>query len=525
MIAKRLARAPQAIAAVVGMALSLSVASPALAQSGLEPPPAFQTSDRFGVDVVSGTLNVSSPTISVGDPAHGGLSFTATWDSKVRGWRYSNWGGIQKELAKPDPYCFAFYTLVYMGGSNIFQRENCTSNNFDRIDGHGSLVAVGSGYTYTAPDGSVATYGASTIQSIVRPSGEVITYSYSGAKLVSVSNNFGYQLHFDYVSNVISKVTALNNAVDACALTATTCTYSRTWPSLTFTTSGLERHVTDALGRTTRVIFDSTDPVFAKIVGVSRPTTTSGSSITYVQQFIPCGGTRVTSASDGDGTWTYAYDVNAPIFGTECPPLDSDAHSTSVTDPNDGVTTYTIYYAGRSYWTGELDQEIMLLPSLYSIKNPLNQTTLVSQSGVGLHGATYPEGNSVSISRNAQGNVTQVHNVAKSGSGLSDTYVTAVYPDCATEPVRCHFPSSVTNARTSPTDFSVTTDYTYDAAGNLLTETGPAPTTGAPRPQTRYTWEQRYAWYKRNGSSSITQAASPVWVMVEQSQCMTGATC
>lgn len=103
------------IATLVAAAiLSVGAVSPASAQ-GLEPPPSFQTADRFGVDVISGTLNISSPTISVGDPANGGLSFTATWDSKVRGWRYSNWGEVKKELAKPDPYCFAFYTVVYMG--------------------------------------------------------------------------------------------------------------------------------------------------------------------------------------------------------------------------------------------------------------------------------------------------------------------------------------------------------------------------------------------------------------------------
>lgn len=504
-------------------AIGLAAGS-ASAQSGLEPPPPFQAADRFGVDVVSGTLNISSPTITVGDPANGGLSFTATWDTKVRGWRYSNWGEVKKELAKPDPYCFAFYTVVYMGGSNIFQREDCTSNNFDMIDGSGTLVQTGTGYTYTALDGSVATYVGGTntaaISTISRPNGEVITYAST-----SVSNNRGYQLHFDYVAGKLSKVTALNNAVDACGLHAATCTYSVAWPSLTFTESGAERHVTDALGRTTRIIFDSTDPVLAKVVGVSRPTTTSGSSVTYTQTFIPCGGTRVTSVTDGAGTWNYAYDVNAPVFGDECPTLDYDSHSTSVTDPNGGVTVYTIFYAGRSYWTGELDQEILLLPSLYSIKNPLNQTTLVSQSGSGLHSATYPEGNGVEITRNPLGGVTQIHSTPKPGSGLSATYINAVYPDCAVEPIRCRFPTQVTSARTSPTDFTNATDYTYDAAGNLLTETGPAPTPGAPRPQTRYTWEQRYAWYKRFGSASITQATSPVWVMVEQSRCMTGVTC
>lgn len=513
-----LVRLALGVACAAGLA-----AGSASAQAGLEPPPSFRTADRFGVDVVGGTLNVSSPTITVGDPARGGLSFTANWDSKVSGWRYSNWGEIKRELAKPDPYCFAFYTVVYMGESNIFQRENCTSSNFDRIDGQGALVETGTGFTYTAIDGSIATYvgisSSARISSIAKPSGEVITYSYSSNGLASVSNNLGYQLHFEYASGALSKVTALNNAVDACALTAATCTYSTTWPSLTFTISGTERHVTDALGRTTRVFLDNPGSGIPRVIGVARPTTTSGSSITYTNAFVPCGGWRVATASDGAGTWTYTYDTNAPVFGTECPTLDSDAVSTSVTDPNGGVTVYTVAYAGRTYWTGDLTHEVLLLPSLQSIKDPLNQTTLVIQSGVGLHQAQYPEGNRVEIARTEQGGVSQIRAVAKPGSGLSDTYVNAVYPDCAVEPVKCHFPSSVTDAR------GATTDYTYDAAGNLLTETGPAPTPGTPRPQTRYVWEQRYAWYKQNGAAAITQAASPVWVMVEQSQCMTGATC
>jgi YD repeat-containing protein len=528
--ATRSRQALQAIALLAGLTLSSTFTSPALAQSSLAAPPVFQTSDRFGVDIVSGNVSVSSPTISVGDPAHGGLSFTATWDGFEGDWRYSNWGEIRKaDFSKNDIYCESRYTVTFMGKSSVFQRYSCGSPLFGIVEGYGSLIQTASGYVYTAPDGSVASFGGGggnmaptapfkyQIGSITKLNGEVIVYNYGFGGLISISNNFGYQLHFDYVGSgtsiKLSKVTALNNAVDACAPTAATCTYSATWPSLTFTQGSGTASVVDNLGRTTRVTFSGSAPN-AQVVSTARPTKTSGASVTYTYARIPGFGWRVSSASDGDGTWQYDYEYFCVLNYDACPPpqaaYDAD---TTVTDPNGGETIYNVF------WYPFPAEEIPSLPALTSIADPLNHTTAVSQDAAGLHFVGYPEGNDTAYFRNDLGLVYRVRNRPKPGSSEVETNITAVYPDCATEPVRCHFPTSVTDARGN------TTDYTYDAAGNLLTETGPAPTIGAPRPQTRYTWEQRYAWYKRNGSSSITQAASPVWVMVEQSQCMTGATC
>jgi YD repeat-containing protein len=497
--------------------------SPALAQADLEPPPTYQSVDQFGVSLGNGTLQISSPTISVGDPAKGGLSFTATWDSKVRTWRYSNAGSIKKSWVPQDLYCSAFYTLVYMGGSNIFQRNGCSSNNFSRLDGSGELISVVGGYVYTARDGSIAQYNSSRIVSITHPSGELIAYSYNSLGLSSVSSNFGYQLHFDYTyvpmaSPVLNKVTAFNNAIDACELMAESCSYSVAWPSLTFSHPGTEYHVTDALNRTTRVIYNSNDQVTGTIIGVARP----GTSIAYtMQDIVPHGdGPNVMSATDGSGTWTYAYESYCPPFGNTCPQPEYYDVDTTVTAPNGAQTVYNFVYTGVMYWNGANDQLLLVTPGLGSVTNALGQKTIISETGVGLGGIVYPEGNSVDYERNEFGAITKVTTKAKSGSGLSTTTVLVTYPeDCPQYPILCHRPTSMTDARGN------VTDYTYDTAGNLLTETGPAPTAGAPRPQVRHTWEQRYAWYKQNGSSAITQAATPVWVEVGSSQCMTGATC
>ncbi|WP_426042105.1 RHS repeat-associated core domain-containing protein, partial [Brevundimonas sp. TWP2-3-4b1] len=471
----------------------------------------------------SGTVQVSSPSISVG-PADGGLSFAATWDTGVHAWRYSNWGAVNKPVGS-DPYCYNYLTVSFMGKSSKFQRDTCTGP-YILMDGLGTLTEASGTWTYTAPDGTIGTYQGTSrvvvggalvdqtkIVSIAKPTGEIVTFTYASGGLQSVSNNLGYQIHFDYISSVLSKVTALNNAVDPCDPAAASCTYSVAWPSLTFTTSGVEQQVTDALNRTTRVIFDSTTPTTAKIVGMARPTRTSGASVTYTNIFVPPLGWRVTAASDGVGTWTYGYEGwPCPPTGPCPPPTENYDLDTTITDPNAGTTVYNF----RWDYQGEFSNG-QVLSSLASVTNQLGQTTGLGFDGSGFVGATYPEGNGVRITRSyVTSAVETITESAKPGSGIADAVTTFNYQDCRlTTAILCRRPTSVSDARGN------VTTYTYDAAGNVLTETSPVPTSGAVQPQTRSVYQQQNAWYKQGGSSSITQNTSPVWLRVEQSQCAT----
>lgn len=495
----------------------------AVAQQSLIPSAPFEAVDRFGVELSSGTVQVSSPSISVG-PADCGLSFAATWDTGVHAWRYSNWGAVNKPVGS-DPYCYNYLTVSFMGKSSKFQRDTCTGP-YILMDGLGTLTGASGTWTYTAPDGTIGTYQGTSrvvvggalvdqtkIVSIAKPTGEIVTFTYASGGLQSVANNFGYQIHFEYVSSVLSKVTALNNAVDPCDPTAASCTYSVTWPSLTFTTSGVEQQVTDALSRTTRVIFDSTTPSTAKIVGMARPTRTSGASVTYTNTFVPPLGWRVTAASDGVGTWTYNYEGwPCPPTGPCPPPTENYDLDTTITDPNAGTTVYNI----RWDYEGEFSNG-QVLSSLASVTNQLGQTTGLGFDGSGFVAASYPEGNGVYITRSyVTSAVETITEYAKPGSGIADAVTTFNYPDCSlTTAILCRRPTSVSDARGN------VMTYTYDAAGNVLTETSPVPTFGAVQPQTRSVYQQQNAWYKQGGSSSITQNTSPVWLRVEQSQCAT----
>ena len=372
-------------------------------------------------------------------------------------------------------------------------------------------------YTFTAPDGTIATFLQSqssarpirasegVVNTVIRPNGERLDFTYlvdgTTRALRSVRNNYGYQVHIEYSSSGPmagpSRVTAFNTAIDACSPSATTCTFTRAWPSLTFARSPATgaAHtwaVTDTLGQT--LSLNTGGGLLNQIIR------SNGQVLTFTWTYPR----QVATLVDGAGTWTYTFPPHGGLWG----------HSVmnTVSDPLGYAVGYTFYWSDMLDGSGGY-------PHLRSITNSLGQVTEMIQDAGGLHSVLYPEGDRIVISRNDHGNITSIARHAKAASGLASVQTILNYPTTCVGHVLCRRPLSVTDARGNVTHF------TYDAAGNLLTETGPAATPGAARPQTRYTWEQRYAWYKQNGSSSITQAPSPVWVQTGSVSCMTGATC
>lgn len=478
----------------------------------VKPPESYSPIDENGVNLATGSVSVSTVEIGVGRKG-AGLFYSASYDTGVNAWRHSVFGGINREPS--DPYAvFPAYTVTVLGESVVFEKLGAT-NVFQPVDGYGSLVLSGGAYTFTALDGTQATFGAPSyvdyqanegvIQEITRPNGERISFTYvtggsgpaTSQYIRSVSSNLGYQIHFDYPTldrRNVFVVTAVNNGVDACAPSAASCSFTQNWPRLAFgyNTMTSERSAVDNLGRTLRLQF-----VAGRLSGYARPSQMSGWNTS-----VSWNAGRVQTLSDGAGSWTYS--IPPP------PNISQPGTTTTVTDPNNHSTTYVFKW--------EVPDAGVRLPELRSITNALNETTQIIQDGSGLRSATYPQGDGVVIQRNERGDITGIVANPKPGSGLASSSAAAVYADCSTA-IRCGRPTSITDAR------GFVTEFTYDAAGNRLTATSPAPTTGAVRPQVRATYTQQYAWYKQGGSSSITQAATPVWVQSETSACATLATC
>lgn len=482
------------------------------AQVQAAPPPTHYTLDPRGVDLVSGIFTYSTTEVQIGIPGEGGLSLSRWWGPG--GWRTNLMGTVA--------YVGSTYTVSFGGYSDQFTKSGST---FTPITDRGqTLTQSGSTFTYTSADGTVATFSPNplntqnqqpdqnggVVRTITYPDGEVVSFTYvrgrvamppdddhptpwflTTYRLQSVANTLGYHLKLEYANNnpltendiydfvTLTKVTGFNMTVDACAPEAVTCTFSRTWPSVTYGAST----TTDELGRTTAYTFGT-----GGLTGIRWPSTPSGNdiSISYTSN-------RASSVTLGGDTWTYAY-VDA-----------SGTRTTTVTDPlSHTQVVVSNLTTGRA--TSSTDGLSRTTTFQWDTQGRPTRTTL-------------PEGNYTEWTYGVRGNVTQVTNVAKSGSGLANITTSATYPTTCTNQRTCNQPTSTTDARGN------VTDYTYDSThGGVLTITQPAPTTGAARPQTRFTYASPYAWYK-NSSGTLSQAPTPVWRPTQASACVTGTTC
>jgi len=484
------------------------------AQSAPIPPERYEIDER-GVDVIAGKFYSSTPTISIGDPNRGGLAYNRALLAYSGALNDGGWRDLQLGTISSSGATF-FVTI-----NNQTETFTKSGSTFTSNSGSGaSLVAVGiSGFTFTSAAGAVATFSVSAAKggsnyfganeavmtNLLMPNGISIDYnvvvgeicqkpvngqctstSYV-VRMQSISNNLGYQIHYDYVSDTpsvglanwakLKKVTAFNTAVDYCDVGAFTCTFSQNWPSLTFTNATGSIAVADQAGRTTTYYF----PTNGALGAIRLP----GSSADDVT--IAYSGGKVSSVTGSTGTWNYGF-VDA---GT--------TRTTTVTGP---LSHQTVSVANLSI--NRITSSIDALNHVHTFEYDTNgRTTKI----------TNPEGDYVQLVYDGRGNLIQQTFKAKAGSGLADINTYAGYSASCTNPKVCNQPNTTTDA------LGKVTEYTYDAGhGGVLTVTAPAPTTGAARPQTRYSYSSLYAWYK-NSAGVQTQAPSAVNLVTSVSAC------
>jgi RHS repeat-associated protein len=490
--------------------LTSSIAGVAHAQS-IPPPPTQASVDENGVDVISGAIYLSSPSISVGQPGAGGLAYQRTYDSDIQGWRDNVTGTINVDTAGTT------FTVTLLGVSEEFTLANGV---FTSSEGRGgTLTLSGNIYTYTNASGVVALYdkglaGAQPTQAnegrvtqMTLPSGERLSFTYvtladggsfTAQRLQSVTNNLGYQLAFEYQSNnadatgiQLKRVVALNNAVDYCAPTANGCSgLTQNWMRLDFGYGTGFETVTDVLGRTMRYAITS-----GRITGVRWPSSaTDNITIAYNSS-----DGNVVSVSNGTGTWNYTYQ----IAGSQL--------VTTVVDPASDV---------------ELYESNLSIGRVTQFQNGEGNVTRYNYDGEGrLTSIIDSLLNYRAFVYDARGNITLVREFANSlggvPGGVIDVYSATYAAGCA-NPVTCNLPTSTTDAMGN------VTNYTYDAThGGVLTVTAPDPDGAGPlvRPQTRYTYAQLSASYIQAPGGSPTTAPSAVYRLTGVSACATTSSC
>ena len=384
-------------------------------------------------------------------------------------------------------------------------------------------------YTYTAADGTVIHFdknratnspyysNAGRATDVVRPSGVKLVYSYSpmdycrtwkpgGAGNICMStgtiyildtirNSYGYKISlqhpdtgyiYDSTAPDIQPDFAMVSKVTGATMTNLAVASGASTPTETFDDTPIGGvpyfSVTDPMGRVTKYRMTS-----GLLSGVTRPASTSEDiTIGYTSGL-------VFSIATPAGTTSYARsDV-------------SGVRTVTVTDPLSHATVYTFDIASQRM-TGVTDSNGRATSAVYDTSGRVTRVTR-------------PEGNYSQTTYDARGNVTEQREVAKSGSGLADVVVTAGYDTTCTNTITCNQPNWTKDAKGNQTD------YAYEAThGDLLSQTSPAPTTGAVRPQTRFSYSTLQAYFK-NSSGSIVASGEPVTRLTGTSACQTASSC
>ncbi len=510
--------------AVCALLAGTALASPAFAQqTDLQPPPR-ETIDDNGVDLATGGLRIGAPSISIGMGAQGltyGRSLLQTGPS---GWS--------------APFKYALYGTpggslqMVVGEHSLNFNYNASTGQYDNQQGTGeTLTGSGATWTFTMRDGTVMAltnsdfdpnanswrYGGlgavAVAHTITYPNQQKLTMVYkaitaslpkgdfSYLRLQSAQSSNGWMLKLNYADNgtsytsnwtKVSQATLLDGTVDYCNPAADTCTYSTTWPNLTFSyVTGAQPEVdsvTDTLNRTTTYTFGYLGYANDRLQSVRLPGSTSDDmTIVYDSNG------RVSSVTKKGITKTYTWSLTASLM------------TASVKNPDNSTKVYVTDTT---------------LNRVKSAQNELGHVTSYAYDTLGrMTDVTLPEGNKNHYTYDARGNVTQKRSSSKTPGTPADIVISAAYPTSCINAVTCNEPTSMTDANLNETD------YTYNSIhGGIASVTAPAPTAGAARPQARYTYGTMQSYYK-NSSGSIIASGQPTYLLTSTSACRTLASC
>jgi RHS repeat-associated protein len=495
--------------------LAIGIASPALAQ--LTPPaPVRQSIDDNGVDLFLGTLNLKTPSLTIGKSAVEGFDYHLV--SRGSGWSDNavaslNLTGSTMYVrlgAKTDRFTVSGSTYSNTEGNGASLTFNGTTNIYTYTTSDGTVVRFDKNKASEAPDFS----NAGRALDATYPSGAKRSYSYGslsyckswkygGAgeicmvmgnayRLGGIRTNYGYSLSFNYAPYEYeynpdspsyqpdfyawTKLTgaSVTNLAVASGASMRSLSYNDSNPGYF--------DVTDPMGRLTRY-----RSAGGQVAGVTLPGR-AAEDVTYTYA-----NGRVASVTTPAGTTAYA---SSDVSGVR---------TVAVTDPLSHVTTYKFNIASER---------------MTEVTDANGHTTMMQYDASGrVTRVTKPEGNYTQLTYDGRGNITERRDVAKAGVGLADIVTTASFPATCTNIKTCNQPIWTKDAKGNQTD------YTYDAShGGVLTVTAPALTTGAVRPQTRYSYSSLQAYYKVSGSS-IVASGEAVTLLTGISACQTLASC
>ncbi len=487
-----------ALALMAGLGLHGQAQAQAKSDDFRTPPQQFI--DALGIDMTSGDYVRSDTFLSIGDPSSGGLAWTYSGHNGIVSGPYRGHIGDASGLldnqgnpvAGEDPS-----TYVWVGESAV-TFEGQPDGSFVNANGNGAtLQAVTGGYVYTGNDGTVYTFVGSPVamlSTILQPNGILTTLNLltgadcnSGASTscyyVSAVTNTGYAFRFDASDS--GHIYAINTVTHGCDAVLSNCTTVSDASMLAEAGTGDAtmagnggRHMTDPMGKVWRYglgkKYGYVDPVSNLVVrGPQALWSFKDPMGVYVSVSRAVRG-GLTGFIDERGTFAYS--------GQSIYAAPGDSYTNTTRDPG-GALMYTATFGGIPGSFGPY-VDALSRTTTYNILNYAYGVDPGSGQGYGVYtrlvSKTNPEGDYVTYTYDARGNVTSAVKTGTAGSGLSVSF-TASYPTTCTNLKTCNKPTWTKDAKGNQTD------YTYDAThGGVLTVTLPADANAAPLRQRTY---------------------------------------
>jgi len=528
--------------------LCLPISAVAQEGSTLEPP-RVQLVDRNHVNMVSGSLNLSLTDLHIGTDALGLTHTISSYGGYFHGFSETYMGSLYTAYINVDLSGNKRPVKRVNTGESITDFE-ISGNNYTPLGNpQDRLVKSGDTHIYTSSNGTEYRYTpagpsvADLLREIKYPNGYTVTVhrgmNASGKVYRGVTTNTGLQFkqifneqHGSSWSRTMpDHILAINNAVEYCSPTASDCNLSHDWPKVTYkwtpgpmpnalSMTPVVFRVTDAIGRVTEYHHEPFDRFAGsagpegqhfvpRVIRIKDAISNSGvSSIDYEYENV-IGWRQVNS------NYAYKTVLEEAVIKTARVQNENWRYSVSNQSPTgyggtEVMKTTNGYGAIKQVRVHQIrsvpaqivtDNETIDLRSTYD-----NRVTSIS----------YPEGNRLVFQYDSRGRLTSRTLRSGVNSGPGDIEMKAEYPSGCPNRKTCNKPTRVEDAMGNPTD------YTYHgSSGQVATVTGPPDRNGV-RPQTRYSYEQYYAWFK-DSNDNIQRANSPIWLLAKESSCRTSA--
>lgn len=463
------------------------------------------------------------------------------------------------------------------GGSKDFSiNSNGTYTAYDGDPRHTLDFVPGTGFIWTKPDGTITTYGTTRssydpsginteivagVSEIKYPNGFTVSVSSDGigGSVYGVTTNTGYQLKYVYtpanttldlpddptndrippIGWYLPKyIVGINNTIDYCPSQSTYGVFSsiadacgnqltRAWPTATHNwPGGMPRvmylgettfSVTNALGGVTEFKnrpypypdcpapgggTTNADPKYRtpRIVAI-KPAEASSPTVNYEYKS-DCVGVN------GSSPWTYYIVSSIAKVSTSYIGTDTIAYTTGTPYYQSNSVTLHAFINGAGGYNSintvysDIDFGLMTIDAwnVYSTFEQARSNRMLTTTDK-LSGVV------TELFYDGRYNLTMVK---KNGQIVQ----TAAYPTTCDNRKTCNQALWIKDARNNQTD------YEYDPySGQVTRVRQPADITGV-RPETRYTYEPKYAYYKKTNGSYFEQASSPVYLLTRERKCI-----